>query len=127
MYDLVIVGAGPGGIALAAEARACNVDRKHVVVLEKGAQHNWAIRQFYPDKKLTTANYKGFEARCEGLLCISNMTKAETLEYFERVIRDYGVDVLYNTDVFTAHRVSSVGGAHFRVETSRGTYESRVL
>src|SRR5262245_30568563 len=127
MYDLVIVGAGPGGIALAAEARACNVDRKQVVVLEKGAQHNWAIRQFYPDKKLTTANYKGFQARCEGLLCIQDMTKVETLEYFDRVIRDYDIDILYNTDVSTAHRMASAGGEYFRVETNRGTYESRVL
>ena len=40
-------------------------------------------RRFYPETKLTTANYKGFEARCEGLLCIKDMSKMETIEYFD--------------------------------------------
>lgn len=51
MYDLVIIGAGPAGIALAAEARAVGHQPDRVLILEKGAQHNWAIRQFYPAQK----------------------------------------------------------------------------
>ena len=127
MHDLVIVGAGPGGIALAAEAAACSLGSPRTVVFEKGSTHNWAIRQFYPDKKLTTANYKGFQARCEGLLCIQDMTKAETLEYFDRVIHDYKIDVQYNTEVFAAHRDQTDSEARFRIETSNGNYESKVL
>jgi thioredoxin reductase (NADPH) len=68
MYDLIIIGAGPGGIALAAEACASGINQSQILILEKGATHNSAIRQLYPDQKLTTANYKGFDARCEGLL-----------------------------------------------------------
>src|SRR5262245_15952986 len=127
MHDLVIVGAGPGGIALAAEAAACNVGSPRTVVFEKGNLHNGAIRQFYPDKKLTTANYKGFQARCEGLLCIDDMTKAETLEYFDRVIRDYKIDVQYNTEVYAAYRDLTESKARFQIETSKGQYESKVL
>jgi len=89
MYDLIIIGAGLGGIALAAEAHASGVDPSRALILEKGTTHNWAIRQLYPEQKLTTANYKGFEAKCEGLLCISDMTKSETLEFFDKVIQDY--------------------------------------
>jgi len=127
MYDLLVVGAGPGGIALAAEAHACNVDHTRTLILEKGTQHNWAIRQFYPDKKLTTANYKGFAARCEGLLCIQDMTKTETLEYFDRVIRDYYVQIQYGTEVVAAQRVVTETGARFEIETTNGNFESRVL
>ena len=127
MHDLVIVGAGPGGIALAAEAAACDIRSPRTMILEKGSAHNGAIRQFYPDKKLTTANYKGFQARCEGLLCIQDMTKAETLEYFERVIRDYNIDAQYNTEVFAAHRDQTESEARFQIETSNGRYESKVL
>jgi hypothetical protein len=29
-----------------------------VLILEKGAQHNWAIRQYYPAHKKTTATTK---------------------------------------------------------------------
>ncbi|HEX4999623.1 MAG TPA: NAD(P)-binding domain-containing protein [Terriglobia bacterium] len=127
LYDLVVIGAGPGGIALAAEASACGFSGGRAVVLEKAASHNWAIRQFYPEQKLTAANYKGFAAQCEGLLCISDMTKAETLEYFDRIIETYDLRIDYDTEVFRATRVAHASGGRFEIETSRGRYEARVL
>jgi thioredoxin reductase (NADPH) len=45
MYDLIIIGAGPGGIALAAEAQASGIKQSETLILEKAATHNWAIRQ----------------------------------------------------------------------------------
>jgi thioredoxin reductase (NADPH) len=127
MHDLVIVGAGPGGIALAAEAHACSIDANRTIVLEKGNAHNGAIRQFYPETKLTTANYKGFAARCEGLLCIDDMTKSETLEYFDRVIRDYNIDIRYSTEVSVVHHLETESGPRFQIECPGQRYESKVL
>jgi thioredoxin reductase (NADPH) len=127
MYDLIIIGAGPGGIALAAEARASGIDPSRMLVLEKGGTHNWAIRQLYPQQKLTTANYKGFEARCEGLLCITDMTKSETIEFFDKVIEGYQINIQFNTEVYAAHRVGGQSGARFRVESSNGSHEAKVL
>jgi thioredoxin reductase (NADPH) len=95
MHDLVIVGAGPGGIALAAEAAACDLGSPRAVIFEKGSTHNWAIRQFYPDAKLTTANYKG--------------------------------GIQYETEVFAAHRDLTESDARFQIQTSKGSYESKVL
>ena len=43
MHDLVIIGAGPGGIALAAEAFASGVDPSQILILEKGSTHNSAM------------------------------------------------------------------------------------
>src|ERR1700694_770727 len=127
MYDLIIIGAGPGGIALAAEACASGINQSQILVLEKGATHNSAIRQLYPDQKLTTANYKGFDARCEGLLCVSDMTKPETIEFFDKVISDYQINIQFNSEVFGMHGVNQEGGAYFQVESSNGPYDSRVL
>lgn len=127
MYDLIIIGAGPGGIALAAEAQASGVDPSKILVLEKAATHNWAIRQLYPEQKLTTANYKGFQARCEGLLCIGDMSKSETIAYFDRIIADYKVNLQYGAEVYAMRPEESASGARFRVESSKGTYETRVL
>jgi thioredoxin reductase (NADPH) len=127
MYDLIIIGAGPGGIALAAEAQASGIDTKRTLVLEKSPTHNSAIRQFYPDKKLTTANYKGFHAVCEGLLCITDMTKSETIEYFDRIIADYNLNLQYETEVYAMRPVESESGSRFRVETSKGSYDTKVL
>ena len=127
MYDLVIIGAGPGGIALAAEAQASGVSPSKTLVLEKWTTHNWAIRQLYPEQKVTTANYKGFQSRCEGLLCIGDMTKSETIEYFDRIIGDYKLNVQYEAEVYAMHAVTDDSGTHFRVDSSRGEYETRVL
>jgi thioredoxin reductase (NADPH) len=126
MHDLVIIGAGPGGIALAAEAFASGIDPSQILILEKGPTHNLAIRQLYPEKKLTTANYKGFAARCEGLLCVRDMTKPETLQFFDKIISDYHVNIQFNAEVY-GMRKPEAGSARFRVESSQGVYESKVL
>jgi thioredoxin reductase (NADPH) len=126
MHDLIIIGAGPGGIALAAEATASGLDPSQILILEKGPNHNSAIRQLYPAQKLTTANYKGFVARCEGLLCVKDMTKPETLEFFDKVIRDYRINIQFNSEVYAMRRVEE-GVASFRVESSNAVYESKVL
>jgi thioredoxin reductase (NADPH) len=127
MHDLVIIGAGPGGIALAAEAFASGIEPSQILILEKGPTHNSAIRQLYPEKKLTTANYKGFAARCEGLLCVRDMTKPETLQFFDKIISDYHVNIEFNAEVYGMQRLEGKGGARFRVESSLGVYESKVL
>ena len=126
MLDLIIIGAGPGGIALAAEAFASGIDPSKILTLEKGPTHNSAIRQLYPEQKLTTANYKGFAARCEGLLCVGDMTKPETLQFFDKIISDYHVNIQFNAEVYGMRRTEEEG-ARFRVESSSGVYESKVL
>lgn len=127
MHDLIIIGAGPGGIALAAEAFASGIDPSQILILEKGPTHNSAIRQLYPEKKLTTANYKGFAARCEGLLCVGDMTKPETLQFFDKIISDYHVNIRFNAEVYGMRRLDGKGEARFQVESSQGVYESKVL
>jgi len=127
MHELIIIGAGPGGIALAAEASASGIDPSQVLILEKGPTHNSAIRQLYPEQKLTTANYKGFAARCEGLLCVDDMTKPETLEYFDKVISDYRINIQYNAEVYGMRQLAEPSSARFVVESSHGAHECKVL
>ena len=59
-------------------------------VLERAPEHSWIIRKYYPAGKPVLANYKGIEARCEGVLCIPDLTREETLSYLDRAIRDSG-------------------------------------
>ena len=127
MYDLVIIGAGPAGIALAAEASAVGHQPERVLILEKGAQHNWAIRQYYPTHKKTTANYKGHVAQCEGLLCITDMSKDETIAFFDQVIASYEVNIRYNVEAFAVQRHEDPQGGHFHIETSQGIFDAEVL
>jgi len=127
MFDLVIIGAGPAGIALAAEARAVGHDSATVLILEKGALHNWAIRQYYPAHKKTTANYKGHVAQCEGLLCITDMSKDETITFFDQVIQSYQINIRYDIEAFAVDRHEDPDGGHFHIETSKGIFDARVL
>ena len=121
MYQMIIVGAGPAGISMAAEARNVGIPSEQILVLEKGEAHSWAIRKFYPAKKVVLANYKGIEAVCAGVMCISDMSKDETLTYIDRAIEQYQLHVNYNEAVNTIRPLPEGG---FEVETSAGRYEA---
>ena len=122
MYELIIMGAGPAGISMAAEARSVGIKSEQILVLEKGPMHSWAIRKFYPAKKVVLANYKGIEAVCKGVLCISDMSKDETLTYIDRAIEQHQIRVHYDEAV---NAIRSLPGIGFAVETSQAAYETR--
>jgi thioredoxin reductase (NADPH) len=123
-FDLIIVGGGPAGIAIAAEAKAAGVLPERVLVLEKAEEHSWIIRRYYPAAKPVLANYKGIEARCEGVLCIPDLTREETLSYLDRAIRDSGARVRYREEV---HRIGTDPDGPLRVETNTGVWRARVV
>jgi thioredoxin reductase (NADPH) len=122
MYEMIIIGAGPAGISMAAEARGVGIDADKIVILEKGDAHSWAIRKFYPASKPVLANYKGIKAVCTGVMCLTDMTKEETLTYIDRIIEDCRLQVHYKEAV-TAIRPLDGGG--FTVETSAGSYQTQ--
>jgi thioredoxin reductase (NADPH) len=122
--DLIIVGGGPAGIALASEAKAAGVLPEQVLVLEKAQEHSWIIRRYYPAAKPVLANYKGIEAKCEGVLCIPDLTREETLSYLDRAIRDSGARVRYREEV---HRIGTESNGLMRVETNTGVWRARVV
>lgn len=121
MYEMIIIGAGPAGISMAAEARGVGLAADKILILEKGDAHSWAIRKFYPAAKPVLANYKGIEAVCTGVMCLTDMTKEETLTYIDRTIEQCELQVHYKEAV-TAIRPQPDGG--FAVETSGGVYLS---
>jgi len=119
-----VVGAGPAGIAMTAEARAAGVPAERIAVLEKAEAHSWIIRKYYPAEKPVLANYKGIVARCTGVLCIPDLTREETLTYLDRAIRDSGVEVRYREEVY---RIAREADGHLRVESSAAVYHTRVV
>jgi thioredoxin reductase (NADPH) len=121
MYEMIIIGAGPAGISMAAEARGVGINADKILILEKGDAHSWAIRKFYPASKPVLANYKGIKAVCTGVMCLTDMTKEETLTYIDRIIEQCELQVHYKEAV-TAIRPQS--GGSFVVETSGGTYQT---
>ena len=97
---LIVVGGGPAGISCAVESVGFGLKADELVILEKGSQSIQAIRQFYPDKKMTLANYKNLSPETEGSLpSFPEMTKQETIDYFDSIISKHTLDYRLNSEV----------------------------
>jgi thioredoxin reductase (NADPH) len=121
MYDLAIIGAGPGGISMAVEARYADIAADRMIIFEKGSLHSWAIRQHYAADKLVTENYKGYDVVPEGALGIKTISKDETISYLERAINEHDLRINYDETV-TAIRRSEEGW--FEIRSERGSYRA---
>lgn len=121
-FEVVIIGAGPAGISMAAEAINSGIDSSKVIVLEKAKEHSWAIRKFYPEQKLVTANYKGNAAICNGVMCISDSTKSEALSYLDETILKNNINVHYEETVYKIHRQDD---GSFIISSNSGEYHAK--
>ena len=125
MLDIVIIGAGPAGISMAVEARSAGVDPERVLVLEKAPEHSFSLKKFYPEDKLVTANYKGFESVCTGVMCMPDLTKSETITYLDRTLRQFAIRVRYEESVHQIFRHEA--DQRFTVSTEKGDYDTRTV
>jgi thioredoxin reductase (NADPH) len=125
MVEMVIIGAGPAGISMASEARSAGIDPEKILILEKAADHSFSLKKYYPENKLVTANYKGFEAVCTGVMCIIDQTKNETISYLDQQIRDNNIRVRYDEVVFKIHKERNE--QRFTLTTDKGSYDAKVV
>ena len=125
MIDLLIIGAGPAGISMAVEACAAGVPHDRVLVLEQSPEHSFSIKKYYPENKLVTANYKGFEAACTGVMCLADSTKQETLSYLDEAIRAHQVTVRYGEHVYQIAKDAQA--QRFTTTSNVASYESKVV
>ena len=89
--DILIIGAGPAGLSVAAEARYHELGS--TLVLEKGPDHNQTVRVYYPDDKRVDADYKGQDAICAGLMCFRETTKPLFLSAMDHLIQLHEVKI----------------------------------
>jgi len=52
MYEIIIIGAGPGGISMGVEARTFGVPADKILILEKANEHSFTIKNIIPIIKL---------------------------------------------------------------------------
>jgi thioredoxin reductase (NADPH) len=119
MQDLVIVGAGPAGLAAAREAKERDLD---FVVLEKGVVAD-TIHQFPVGKPLFSTPNE-LELVPGSLKCrAAKPTREEVLTHYARYVVEAGIPVR------TGEAVLSVAPAPdgFRVVTGRGEYLARAV
>ena len=125
MYDIVVIGAGPAGIGMAVEARAMGIPPDRLLLLEKASEHSFTLKKYYPDEKLVTANYKGFEAVCTGVMCMTDLSKHETISFLDRAIQDNHIHVRYDESVYRISKHEAE--QRFTIFTDKAEYETRVV
>lgn len=124
MYDIIIIGAGPAGVSMAVEAKHAGISTDKILIIEKSQEHSFTIKKYYLDSKLVTANYKGMEAKCLGVMCLSDSTKEETISYLDRAIKDNNLTVKYNE---TVYKIEKVENLKFLIFTNKNVYESKIV
>ncbi len=97
MYDVIIIGSGPGGIGAAIESKILGLEK--ILVIEKGDNHSQTIRKFYKDNKRVDKDYQGQEVEIKGNVQFLDGTKESTLDYFDQLIDNEEIDVAFNSEV----------------------------
>ena len=119
MIDLLIIGAGPAGIAAAYQAKNAGLE---YVVIEKGLIANTIYHYPVGLTVFSTTNELEFN---EGDLkpAREKPTREELLSYYVRFVLDNELDVHTEEKVLTLHKTR----AGFRVTSNKGVYDSRTV
>ncbi|MCK9371601.1 MAG: NAD(P)-binding domain-containing protein [Sulfuricurvum sp.] len=96
-YELVIIGAGPAGIATAIESYVLGM--RDIVLLEKDENHNATIRKFYKDKKRVDKDWKGQKVELDGTIYFMDGTKESTLDFFDQLLDHESLELRTHTEV----------------------------
>ncbi len=115
LLDLVIVGAGPAGIACALEAKRLGL---RAVILEQELLGGTVAR--YPRRKLVMT--QPVELPLYGALSRTSYTKEELMEVWEQVVREHQLELLSECEFKGTDRAPT---GEFLVYSSRGTLRAK--
>jgi len=97
IYDLIIIGGGPGGIGTAVEAKALGI--QNVLLIEKSDNHSDTIRRFYKDNKRVDKNWHGQIVEMEGTVPFMDGTKESTIDFFDEQIDRHAIQSRFRCGV----------------------------
>ncbi len=119
IYDLVVIGGGPGGIASVVEASIFKIGK--ILLIEKGDNHSQTIRQYYKDSKRVDKDWKGQKTDLIGNVDFFDGTKESTLDYFESLLDSEMIDTVFSCEVDRVVKEEDV----FKIVASCGEYKSK--
>lgn len=120
MHNLVIVGAGPAGIATAIEGYLQGI--RDIILLEKDANPNSTIRKYYKDNKRVDKDWKGQKIKLDGRIFFVDGTKESTLNFFDQLISHHSVKIQNNSE---AQKIKKLDDGTFEVQTSSGNIKGK--
>ena len=97
IYDVIIIGGGPGGIGTAVEARALGMEK--VLLIEKSDNHSDTIRKFYKDNKRVDKDWQGQIVEMEGTVPFMDGTKESTIDFFDAQIDKHAIESHFRCEV----------------------------
>lgn len=106
VYEMVIVGAGPAGIAAAVESYLLGF--RDILMLEKDENHNSTIRKYYKDNKRVDKDWKGQKVELDGNIYFLDGTKETTLDFFDEVIASHAVELRTHTEVSKIEKTGDI-------------------
>lgn len=115
IYNIAIIGGGPGGIASAVESVILGI--KDVILFEKGEGHSTTIRKFYKDNKRVDKDYKGQKIELNGNIYFCDGTKESTLDLFDEIIQKNYFEAKFQTEVESIKK----DGDFFIIHTTNNT------
>ncbi|ALV24389.1 NADPH oxidoreductase, putative flavodoxin quinone reductase FqrB [Campylobacter iguaniorum] len=121
IYDAIVIGGGPFGIATVVEAKRKGF--QNVLLLEKGDNHSQTIRKFYKDGKRVDKVYKGLDSDTKGSVEFFDGTKESTLNYFDKLLDDGKIDALFNCEVEGIKKTGEI----FDVHTAKGSFKTKYV
>lgn len=122
IYDIAIIGAGPGGISSAVEGVIVGI--KDIIMFEKGEEHSTTLRKFYKDNKRVDKDYKGQKVELNGNIFFNDGTKESTLELFDNILQNHNIDTKFKTEIESIKKQNDI----FVLTTSSNeVYEARFI
>ncbi|MEA2073206.1 MAG: NAD(P)-binding domain-containing protein [Campylobacterota bacterium] len=89
IVDIAIIGAGPGGMAAAIEAKQAGIE--NIVVIDKAPHHNDMIHKFYKKGKRVDKDWMGIKFEFTGNVTFEECSKEEYIEQMDVKLKEAGV------------------------------------
>ena len=100
IVDIAIIGAGPGGMACAIEAKLAGIE--NIMVFDKAPHHNDMIHKFYKKGKRVDKDWMGRKAEFEGNVSFDECSKEEYIQQMDDLLASHGVldKFVYNKEIW---------------------------
>lgn len=119
IYDIVILGAGPAGIATAYEAEILGL--KKILILEKAVSHSSTIKNFYEDGKPIDRDWGGHVVELLGNIDFQYI-KEKKIDIFDSILsKSEIIKTMFNSEVYLVEKKDEI----FSIEATSGKYFAR--